>query len=76
MPLSIVVVGAGLGGLATAITCRLAGHDGKFGRQDVSTGLKSVTVTVLEQAPALSEVGAGIQVSLAIPLQYEAEGSF
>lgn len=39
-PLSIIVVGAGLGGLAAAISCTLAGHE----------------VTVLEQASKLGEV--------------------
>ncbi|KAF2801272.1 salicylate hydroxylase [Mytilinidion resinicola] len=47
--LNIIIVGAGLGGLATAIALSRRGH----------------TVTVLEQAPALGEaspVGAGIQI--------------
>ncbi|SCO89040.1 related to salicylate hydroxylase [Fusarium oxysporum] len=44
--LHVVIVGAGLGGLGAAIAVRLAGHD----------------VTVLESAPAIGEVGAGIQV--------------
>ncbi|KKY32762.1 putative salicylate hydroxylase [Diaporthe ampelina] len=44
--LNILVVGAGLGGLATAIALRRTGHH----------------VTVFEQAPQLMEVGAGIQV--------------
>ncbi|OAG43882.1 hypothetical protein AYO21_01734 [Fonsecaea monophora] len=43
--LKIIVVGAGLGGLATAISCRLAGHE----------------VTVLESATAMGEIGAGLQ---------------
>ncbi|KAH0527335.1 hypothetical protein TsFJ059_002347 [Trichoderma semiorbis] len=42
----VIVVGAGLGGLATAIALARKGH----------------VITVLEQAPALGEVGAGIQV--------------
>ena len=41
------MVGAGLGGLAAASNLLMAGHD----------------VTIFEQAPALGEVGAGIQVS-------------
>lgn len=45
-PLKIIVSGAGLGGLATAIALRRRGH----------------TVTVYERAPSLNEVGAGIQV--------------
>ncbi|ROV90349.1 hypothetical protein VMCG_09711 [Cytospora schulzeri] len=44
--LCILVVGAGLGGLATAVALRRRGHQ----------------VTVFEQAPELMEVGAGIQV--------------
>ncbi|GAN07197.1 salicylate hydroxylase [Mucor ambiguus] len=44
--LSVIVVGGGLGGLATAIALKRAGHK----------------VTVLEGAKQLSEVGAGIQV--------------
>ncbi|KAB8270626.1 hypothetical protein BDV30DRAFT_250511 [Aspergillus minisclerotigenes] len=43
---SVIIVGAGLGGLATAIGLRRAGHQ----------------VTVLEKAPALGEIGAGIKV--------------
>lgn len=45
-PLHFIIVGAGLGGLAAAIGLRLAGH----------------RVTILEQAPQLGEVGAGIQI--------------
>lgn len=45
-PLDIIIVGAGLGGLATAIALHLSGH----------------RVRVFEQAPAFGEVGAGIQV--------------
>ncbi|KAJ5474648.1 hypothetical protein N7475_004214 [Penicillium sp. IBT 31633x] len=44
--LRIIVVGAGLGGLATAIALASSGH----------------TVTVFEQAQKLGEVGAGIQI--------------
>ncbi|KAF4335208.1 salicylate hydroxylase [Fusarium beomiforme] len=44
--LQIVIVGAGLGGLATAVALARQGHE----------------VTVLEQAAALGEVGAGIQI--------------
>ncbi|KAJ5787279.1 Monooxygenase FAD-binding [Penicillium paradoxum] len=44
--LNIIVVGAGLGGLATAIALASSGH----------------TVTVYEQAQQLGEVGAGIQI--------------
>lgn len=44
--LNILLVGAGLGGLATAIALTQSGHK----------------VTVYEQTPVLGEVGAGIQV--------------
>ncbi|KAL7272659.1 hypothetical protein RUND412_004531 [Rhizina undulata] len=44
--LNVLIIGAGLGGLAAAIAITKAGH----------------TVTILEQAPQLGEVGAGIQV--------------
>lgn len=44
--LNVLISGAGLGGLATAIALARTGH----------------TVTVFEQAPALGEVGAGIQI--------------
>ncbi|KKA22978.1 Uncharacterized protein T310_2992 [Rasamsonia emersonii CBS 393.64] len=44
--LKIIVVGAGLGGLATAIALAQHGH----------------SVTVYEQTPQLGEVGAGIQI--------------
>ena len=46
-PLDIVIIGCGLGGLAAAYCLGQAGHN----------------VTLLEAAPALGEVGAGIQVS-------------
>ncbi|KAH6877159.1 salicylate hydroxylase [Thelonectria olida] len=46
VPLRVLVVGAGLGGLSTAVALARRGH----------------TVTVLEQAAALGEVGAGIQI--------------
>ncbi|EAU30746.1 conserved hypothetical protein [Aspergillus terreus NIH2624] len=44
--LQILVVGAGLAGLGTAISCSLAGHD----------------VHILEAAQEIREVGAGIQI--------------
>ncbi|ORY08775.1 salicylate hydroxylase-like protein [Clohesyomyces aquaticus] len=46
-PLDIVVVGAGLSGLAAAIQCALSGH----------------RVTVLEGAKELAEIGAGLQLT-------------
>ena len=46
VPLKIIISGAGLGGLATAIALRRRGH----------------TVTVFERTPELGEVGAGIQI--------------
>ncbi|KAI1387803.1 FAD binding domain protein [Hypoxylon trugodes] len=45
--LHLIVVGAGLAGLAAAISTRLEGH----------------RVTVLEKVPKLEEVGAGLQVT-------------
>ncbi|OJJ48752.1 hypothetical protein ASPZODRAFT_1667690 [Penicilliopsis zonata CBS 506.65] len=45
--LHIVVVGAGLGGIAAAISCATSGH----------------TVEVIEQARELAEVGAGLQIT-------------
>ena len=47
LSLNIIVVGAGLGGLAATHSLAQAGH----------------RVTLLESAPALGDVGAGIQVS-------------
>ncbi|KAJ5878027.1 hypothetical protein N7455_001492 [Penicillium solitum] len=47
VPLEVIVVGAGIGGMAAALTLGLRGHH----------------VIVLESAPKLMEVGAGIQVS-------------
>ncbi|KAJ5467428.1 MonooxygenaseFAD-binding [Penicillium sp. IBT 31633x] len=47
VPLKVIVVGAGIGGMAAALALGLRGHH----------------VTVLEAAPKLTEVGAGIQVS-------------
>ncbi|CAF9926534.1 MAG: hypothetical protein ALECFALPRED_003465 [Alectoria fallacina] len=44
--LQIAIIGAGLGGLAAAIGIARAGHK----------------VTILEQAPLLGEIGAGIQI--------------
>ncbi|KAH7393696.1 hypothetical protein BKA64DRAFT_676771 [Cadophora sp. MPI-SDFR-AT-0126] len=46
LPLEIIIVGAGLGGLATAISLSRRRHK----------------VTILEQAAILGEVGAGIQI--------------
>ncbi len=45
--LKVIVSGAGIGGLAVALALRARGAD----------------VTVLEQAPEISEVGAGLQIS-------------
>ncbi|PWY86699.1 FAD dependent oxidoreductase [Aspergillus heteromorphus CBS 117.55] len=44
--LDIIVAGAGIGGLGAAVSCLLAGHN----------------VHVLEAAPEIREVGAGIQI--------------
>ena len=44
----IAVIGAGIGGLTTALAFAKTGAN----------------VTVFEQAPALTEVGAGVQLSL------------
>ncbi|KAF2456829.1 salicylate hydroxylase [Lineolata rhizophorae] len=46
-PLNVVVVGAGIGGMAAALSLGRRGH----------------SVTVLETAPKLLEIGAGIQVA-------------
>ena len=46
-PLSVAVIGGGIGGLAAALALRAAGIDAQ----------------VFEQAPVLAEVGAGIQIS-------------
>ncbi|KAF4303360.1 Monooxygenase FAD-binding protein [Botryosphaeria dothidea] len=45
--LDIIIVGAGLGGLAASIECARSGHN----------------VTVLESASELAEVGAGLQIT-------------
>jgi salicylate hydroxylase len=47
MPMKIIITGGGIGGLTTALCLLRAGFD----------------VTVLEQATALTEVGAGLQIS-------------
>ena len=47
LPLNIVIIGCGLGGLAAAYCLGKAGH----------------RITVLESASTISEVGAGIQIS-------------
>ena len=48
MNLRIIIIGAGIGGLATALCLRRIGFD---------------DIALLEQAPALKTVGAGIQIS-------------
>jgi len=47
LPLDIIIIGCGLGGLAAAHCLGKAGH----------------RITILEQAPEIGEVGAGIQVT-------------
>ncbi|KAJ4129073.1 hypothetical protein NW768_007604 [Fusarium equiseti] len=47
VPLNIIIVGAGLSGLASAVSCSLSGHK----------------VTIFESATALQEVGAGLQIT-------------
>ena len=47
LSLSVIVVGCGLGGLAAAHALVQAGH----------------RVTIVESAPAIGEIGAGIQVT-------------
>lgn len=59
-PLDVLVVGAGLGGLAAAIACSLAGH----------------RVVCLEAATQLGEVGAGIQLSPNVTRLLRAWGLF
>jgi salicylate hydroxylase len=46
-PDRLIVIGGGIGGVATALAARRAGRE----------------VTVLEQAPAFTEVGAGLQMA-------------
>ncbi|KAH8116622.1 FAD/NAD-binding domain-containing protein [Phellopilus nigrolimitatus] len=47
LPLDVIIIGCGLGGLAAAHTLGHAGH----------------RVTIVESAPAIGEIGAGIQVT-------------
>ncbi|BFZ63696.1 hypothetical protein YB2330_004828 [Saitoella coloradoensis] len=46
-PLTVLIIGAGIGGLALGTSLSLSGH----------------TVTILEAAPEIAEVGAGIQIA-------------
>ncbi len=46
-PPDVTILGAGIAGLAAAIACAMRGR----------------SVEVVEQAPALTEVGAGLQVA-------------
>ncbi|KAK2686280.1 hypothetical protein QWA68_014842 [Fusarium oxysporum] len=58
--MKVVVVGAGLGGIACGIACKRQGLD----------------VTILERAPELSEIGAGIRVPVNACLALDYIGVF
>lgn len=49
-PLNILIIGAGICGLSTAIALRL------------SSPAHSHRITIIEQSPTLSEIGAGVQI--------------
>ena len=62
-PLKVIIIGAGIGGLTTAIG--IAWYEAPEDHIECKTGLHKTghQVTILEQAPKIVEVGAGIQAA-------------